>query len=74
MHLLYSWMLMVFIIGVIIVAVSMGGLIYRAFMDSFRDGMMLTLFALILAVGFIPFTIFGLGIVAYNSITGKEVS
>lgn len=50
----------IWLIGFIIVIASMARWIYRAFMDSFHDGILITLFSVILGTLFIPLSVVGM--------------
>jgi hypothetical protein len=54
------WLLIIFLAGFVIVMAAMGPWIYRGFMESFHDGFLMLLFALILGTLFVPLSVFGL--------------
>jgi hypothetical protein len=70
---LVNWVIVLVIIGYLIAFVSMAGPIYQASRESFRDGALMLILAVTLGTFFVPLSIMGLILMAWESVTGKEI-
>lgn len=66
-------LIVMWLIGFIIVAASMARWVYRAWMDSFHDGILMTFFTIVLGTLFIPLSVLGMIVIGFNTITGREI-
>ncbi|QZE11752.1 membrane protein [Streptomyces phage Karp] len=61
-----GYIFVTWLVGFSIVMLACSGWMYSAYKESFRDGILITLFASIIGAVFIPLSIFGLFITVFG--------